>query len=406
MAKIISDNSFVPNGNDKALQLNALANKYKKEGKKIINATVGMLTDEEGHLARFDIVDEIGRNSIDEVFKVYGPVNGGVKLNESIKKWLFENTNIDKVYYHVVASMGGTGALALSIRNYANNDQEVLVPSIRWPNYNAIIKQAQKQFAEYELFDECNNFNIASLKEKVNESCNKHNRAFVIINDPCQNPTGYTLSLKEWKEILSFLKEKSLNNKIVLLDDIAYINYNKVTPYNEVFNLMMDYLSDNFMIHLSFSASKTLSIYGYRGGALVGLSSSEDNINEFKKSCEGTARAIWSCPNAVATNIMAETFATNDNRNYINSKLEEYTTLIKERAEIFLKEASEVNLSCYPYRGGFFILIPCENNSDIVDKLIEKNIFVSPMCNAIRISISAITKDQIKGLAKIIKETI
>ena len=47
----------------------------------------------------------------------------------------------------------------------------------------------------------------------------------MIINDPCHNPTGYSLTKEEWKEVVDFLNECSKTHKVVLLNDIAYIDF-------------------------------------------------------------------------------------------------------------------------------------------------------------------------------------
>lgn len=53
----------------------------------------------------------------------------------------------------------------------------------------------------------------------------KQNRLVIVINDPCHNPTGYSLSKDEWKEVISFLNECSKTHAVVLLNDIAYIDF-------------------------------------------------------------------------------------------------------------------------------------------------------------------------------------
>lgn len=53
----------------------------------------------------------------------------------------------------------------------------------------------------------------------------KQNRLVIVINDPCHNPTGYSLSEDEWKKVISFLNECSKTHAVVLLNDIAYIDF-------------------------------------------------------------------------------------------------------------------------------------------------------------------------------------
>ena len=67
------------------------------------------------------------------------------------------------------------------------------------------------KIAEYELFNDKNHFNIDSIKETVHEVMKTQERILLLINDPCENPTGYTMSHEEWKEVIDFVNEVSKN---------------------------------------------------------------------------------------------------------------------------------------------------------------------------------------------------
>ena len=404
MAKLLCDKHFEITNGDKIVYLNSLANKIKSSGQKVINATVGMLYDENGELSNISFVDDIIKNPPKDV-KKYGSISGGKEFSSALYSWLFSNCNLNNLNSYIIATFGATAALSLSIRNYCSSSQEVLVPSIRWSNYDTISKMAGCEVKEYNLFNGDDTLDIESIKNVVNESINKHHRAYLLINDPCQNPTGYTLSISEWKELLSYLKDKSKEGPIVLLDDIAYLNYSEVN-YDEVFNLFNEYVSDNLMIHITFSASKTLGIYGYRGGALIGLCKNKEDIQDFKLSCEGSARGIWSMPNSLTCNIISEIFKDEEKVKVVRKDIENYRILLKERANLFFEECEIAGLVTYPYNDGFFVLIPCENPDFICDKLLKKNIFVVPMSGGLRISLSSLSKNEIKGLAKQIKNAM
>ena len=76
------------------------------------------------------------------------------------------------------------------------------------------------EMAKYSLF-EGDHFNIASFKETCLETMKKQNKLVVVINDPCHNPTGYSLTHEEWDEVIIFLNECSKTHAIVLLNDIC-----------------------------------------------------------------------------------------------------------------------------------------------------------------------------------------
>ena len=404
MEKLLSKDHFEITNGENILYLNQKANEAKAKGVKVINGTVGMLYSEKGHIVDFPLVDEVITKSNDEATLKYGSVVGGTGFAKSVMDWIFGGVDYSSVKHSVIGTLGATGALSLTIRNYTSRGQAVLMPSIRWSNYDSIAQQAGATVSVYNLFNEENNFDVKSLEEKVNESVEKYGRVFLLINDPCQNPTGYTIKEGEWDEILAILKNASKKAPVVLLDDIAYLNYSR-TSYDPIIQKILDSLNDNFMAVFAFSASKTLSIYGLRGGAAIGFTSSQEGIDDFKKAMEGTARSIWSSPNSIACRVIEENFNSLEKREILRKKLNDYLSILEERANIFIKEAKKVNLVCYPYVSGFFLLIPCPNNQKVVDQLIEdENLYVVPLSGGIRVALSCLTKEEIVGMATKIKK--
>ena len=47
----------------------------------------------------------------------------------------------------------------------------------------------------------------------------------IIINTPAHNPTGYSLSAKDWDEITGVVEAAGENCRITLFVDVAYIDY-------------------------------------------------------------------------------------------------------------------------------------------------------------------------------------
>ena len=405
MASLLSKDHFEVTNGDKILTLNKLALAKQKTGEKVINATVGMLFDENKNLSTCAFLEDMTSSLTDGNLRKYGSVNGGYAFKNSLNAWLFENIDLKDVYIETIATNGATGALSLSMRNYCNKEQEILVPSIRWSNYDTIASQVGCRIKEYNLFNSDDKLDIEAIKHAIDYSLNKYQRAYLLINDPCQNPTGYTMSLDEWEELLKYLNDKASSYPIVLLDDIAYLNYSD-NSYEPVFELFKKYLTNQLMINIAFSASKTLSIYGYRGGGLIALSNQKKNIEEFTLAIESTVRATYSMPNNLTCHIINEAFKTFEKRQKIKEEISINREMLKKRANLFFEEANMVNLVSYPYVGGFFVLIPCEDEEEVCQRLIKKNIFVVPMSGGIRISLSSLTLDEVKGLAKNIKKAL
>jgi aspartate/tyrosine/aromatic aminotransferase len=56
---------------------------------------------------------------------------------------------------------------------------------------------AKQEYYEYEMFDKNLKFNFKNFSNEVTAILKKNKGINIIFNDPCHNPTGYTLSEKE-----------------------------------------------------------------------------------------------------------------------------------------------------------------------------------------------------------------
>lgn len=91
----------------------------------------------------------------------------------------------------------------------------------------------------------------------------------------------------------------------------------------------------------------------------------------------------------------------------LENERKEYRNMIKERADIFLKESKECGLITLPYVSGFFLAIPTGEYTPKVEQLLEKNHIYTVILNeGIRIAVCSIPKNKIYGLAKKIKDII
>ena len=88
------------------------------------------------------------------------------------------------------------------------------------------------------------------------------------------------------------------------------------------------------------------------------------------------------------------------------NEIKEVSAFIKERSEIFINECKNVNLKTEPFKCGFFVTIPCQNDEAVYDYLVTKKVHVAPVGNAIRVAICSISKEHCKLLPKLIKEAL
>ena len=209
----------------------------------------------------------------------------------------------------------------------------------------------------------------------------------------------------EWDEVIAFMNECSKQVPCVILNDIAYIDYaydlENSRKYMEAFNN----ISEQVMVVVAFSCSKTMTSYGLRCGAAILLAQSAESVRQAEIVFEKSARAIWSnIPNAAMDNFYQVTTEHYDD--FMNEKAV-YIDYLKQRSEIFKTEAEACSLPCYPYKEGFFVTIQIEDN-DRRDRyhelLLANNIFTVKVNHGIRVAVCSLSIDKCKGLAARMKQ--
>lgn len=193
-----------------------------------------------------------------------------------------------------------------------------------------------------------------------------------------------------------------------LIYDIAYLDFaaEDQLRFRKNFKILSE-AGSNVLISIAFSASKTFSVYGQRLGAQIIMSKNEESASEFYNASNFTARNTWSNVNKGLINLLIKINKDQELKKQILDELAFVKGIIKERAQIFLKEADSVNLSTYPYKSGFFVSIPVANRDAVLDALIkEEKIYLIPGTDSIRLAFCSVPATELKGLAERIKKVI
>ena len=375
---------------------------------KVINAVIGSIYDDEGRFVTLPSVNEYFRQIPAEEMMDYAPIAGLPDFLEAAIDYTFQDSKPENVFIKAVSTPGGTGAIRHSFFNYAEFGQKVLIPDWFWGPYRTIAEEHGIKVDTYVMFDKEYNFTLSSIKHKSEELLKVQDRLVIIFNTPGHNPTGYSMTEKDWLEVLKFYKEcaKNKQKKIVLVLDIAYIDYVGKPSETRKFMKLLGGLPENILIIIAFSMSKSFTMYGMRSGALIGLSSSQEEAEEFSRINSYSSRGVWSNGTRGAQRLLTEVMKDPALRAKIDAERKKYRELIYRRADIFLKEAREIGLVTLPYHGGFFITVPAKDPKAAAEKLALDNIYVVPLKMGLRLAVCALPTYQIPGLAAKIKAVL
>jgi len=380
----------------------------KKHGKdKVINSTLGALMDDNGDLICMKTVYDELKSMPNANLAAYALVAGQPDFLEAVQEACFREFKPD-AFIKAVATPGGTGSVRHTIFNYTNPGDTVLVSDWYWKPYVTISEEFGRKVSHYKLFNDKNEFNIESFKENFETLLNKQKRLVAIINSPAQNPTGYSLSDEEWQQVIDIMKENAKNqdNRIILLIDVAYIDFAGKGNERRKFFKLFSNLPENILVVVGYSLSKGYTMYGMRLGAAIGISSNKDIAEEFYYSCAHSNRANWSNCNRGAMEVMARICKDPDKFKAYEEEKDLYKTMLQKRAEAFVKASEEVGLEILPYRDGFFISIPCDNAKEISDKLMEENLFLIPLKKGLRFAVCAVAEDKCRIAPAMIKKVM
>lgn len=401
---IINQSSEAKKLSNNILSLAQVAAKAKKDNPNAINATIGMYNDFDNSFYTFKSVKEVVKKVSDYNAFSYSDTDGGKDFKNAIIKWVFKDyiNEFKNHYFGVVATPGGSGAIATTFQNYLEKGDTVLLPNHMWETYITFLKERCCGYSTYTLCDEFGKFNISSIKEEIDKIKDLQKRILIVINDPCHNPTGFCMDDRAYDELIGLLNSYE-NNTFVLLMDVAYFDF-----YNSDGNIIrkryakLSKLEKHVIINFAFSGSKTFGLYGLRIGASIMLSRDISEIDCFQNAITYTARSNWSSVSSLGISIITKLVLNEEYRKMFEEEIKEVSGELAKRSEAFINNANYIGLQLLPFEKGFFVCVPSNDPVKLMKKLYEYDTYVVVTKSCIRIALCAINIEEAKKLPSII----
>ncbi len=358
------------------------AKALENKGKKIIHLELGQ--------PRFEPpVGLISRTiqSLNEKEVGYSSSYGIQSLREKLKlrfNKLLSDINIENIIISTANLL-----ISQSLHLLTNPRDKVIVFSPTFPSYIAAANFLEIDLIELPLAFH-NNFQLTN--DDIDKAISYKPK--VIIINSANNPTGAVYT----KNILKYLKKKSLENGIWLISDETYsdISYNK-----DFFSFTNETL-ENIIVISSFS--KIYSIPGYR----LGFAISEPHVIE-KLSLSNSS--LVSCHSIFSQKGVEEIIL--DDKKYItniNNKLRQLSILV----ENILKSSTTLKNQFVRPDSGYYIFINIGKSKlkslEFCNKMLSEQLvactpgisFGKDFDNYIRISICGNQEDLLEGVKKIV----
>ncbi|HEY3272006.1 MAG TPA: aminotransferase class I/II-fold pyridoxal phosphate-dependent enzyme, partial [Geothrix sp.] len=253
---------------DPIFALNAEAQARRAAGESILNATVGVLLDEAGQMVVLDTVMDLWRGLGAVDVAPYTPIAGDPAFLKALvqRHWPLLDTA-----GAACATPGGSGALSLSLRNFLERGQALLTTAPYWGPYATMAGEngLRVETAPWPAAGQA--LDAAAWDLALQALMKAQGRVMLWLNDPCHNPSGRSLSAGDRAALIGLLRDVSAQGPVTLLLDLAYLDYTREPE--AVAAALKDYAAlgaeGRVLVGASMSLSKSMTLYGARGGALA-----------------------------------------------------------------------------------------------------------------------------------------
>ena len=299
---------------------------------------------------------------------------------------------------------GLTAVLSYVSDLFVDVDKPLLAADPCWDNYELIV--AARRGAEFHQFKcfENGKFNIADLEAKMKADAEKYGSVRVILNFP-QNPSGYSPTVSEAKEIVRIVREiAESGKKVLVLSDDAYfgLNYEDDIEPQSLFAYTAD-LHENVLAIKADGPTKEDFAWGFRAGFVTFASKglSDAQYTALVTKFMAAIRSSVSCSSTPSQSLVMH--ALNDEAH--NKQKIECRNMLKRRYDLvrkFVNTHTSKVLEPLPFNSGYFMSFHVSTGKaeEIRKALLkEKGIGIIQIdSHTLRVAFSSIDEDKIDSV--------
>lgn len=356
----------------------------------VINATVGVLLDDNGDILYSSIFDSIIPTLTPKEKYPYENVLGPDVLRNNVLKFLKQEKFLSKPNITFITA-GGTGALSNAISVFSKN-AGLVVSELCWNNYYAIAKTFKVDLYTFNTFKE-DKYDIEAFEKSLDKVIAEKENIIVLLNTPSHNPTGYDLSNEELQTIVELVNKKVTDNKkITIILDIAYYNFG----LNQNLDPLLE-LNEDVNLAIAYSFSKSFGIYGFRLGSLTMISKDNEKLEKLFYS---HTRTKWSNPNKLGCSVLSKVLSSDELCEKVYEEIKNHMQVLTNKTTIFRNALEELNIKTFPHTNGFFLSIPVEDPENVALTLSRNGVYLTTVEGGIRVAISGVPSYRLKELAE------
>ncbi len=398
MQHLIPSRQTRPTG-DVIFALNAEASKRRAAGESVVNATLGTLMKDDGTLALLETASKTVHAVPKEEWAAYAPIPGTGEFLKAVIHDTLQTVPTLKASAVAAATPGGTGALRHAIMNFLEPGQALLTTGFFWGPYQTLVDEHDRRLETFSMFAVSGGLDVQALEAKVADQLATQKRVLLFLNDPCQNPTGYSMSGAEWQQVVEVLLRQSQRGPITLLVDMAYWLYGSAADPRGFLQHLAPLLGKVGLL-FAWSASKSFTHYGLRVGALIACVADESERAATDAALAYACRGTWS--NCTRGGLSAVTSLLTDSAlaAACTAEREVLKKALTARVTAFNTLAKAKGLVYPRYEGGFFVTVFADDAFGLAKRMKELGVFVVPQKGAVRVALCSVSVNEVQRVVE------
>ncbi len=223
----------------------------------------------EGDAPTPDFICDAASTALKDGCTFYAPVLGRDELRQSLSDYYGRIYDLDIPSQRIFITPSGTTAMHLSLAALVDKGDEVVAITPIWKNLLGAVELTQASIKQVSLdyIDDEWRLDLDKLFAAVTE------RTKVMLIVTPSNPTGWTANLDEMQAILDFARKRGI---WVLSDEV----YGRLVYEGVRAPSFLDIATQNDLLLVVNSFSKSWAMTGWRLGWIVGCSEAEEKIRD------------------------------------------------------------------------------------------------------------------------------
>jgi isopropylmalate/homocitrate/citramalate synthase/aspartate/tyrosine/aromatic aminotransferase len=375
-------------GDDPIFALSREVVARRAEGRRCVDATLGVLVDDSGALSVLPTLIETVRSTQPAEWAAYASSTGLDSFCEAVINDCLGRHPALRERAVAVATPGSTGAIRTAFATFLDRDQAGLSSSLCWSTYPIIAQATQRVLKTFSMFRATDlAFDVESFERALTELIDAQGRALVLLNDPCHNPSGYSMSKADWTAVAGVLRDASARAPVTVVLDAVYSAY--MPEGLEVALSVLEPLAEQLLLSIAWSASKSFTSYGMRTGALTVVVPKASQRARIRDTLACQCCGTWANCNRGALVSITRLLTEPHLIDAIARERGEVMELLARRSSLFSSLADVAGLVRPSYKGGFFTSVFVDDPQAVAARMRAAGVYVVPMAGVVRIALSA-----------------